>query len=76
MTSFKYEPLATPSTLRLVWIPATNHSEGNENLQLILLRVELSEVRKQYYALSYVWGDPKKAHTISLIGQISKLLTT
>ena len=35
----------------------------------MLLHVELSEVRKQYYALSYVWGNPKKVHTISLNGQ-------
>ena len=69
MTSFKYEPLATPSTLRLVTIPATDNSRGDEKLQLILQHKELSEVRKQYCALSYVWGDPKRIHTIGLNGQ-------
>lgn len=69
MTSFTYEPLATPSTLRLVIIPATSISSGNENLQLSLQHKELSEVRKHYYALSYVWGNPEKVHTIGLNGQ-------
>lgn len=69
MTFFKYEPLETPSTLRLVSIPATDNSKGNEKLQLILQHKELSEVRKQYYALSYVWGNPEKVHTIGLNGQ-------
>ena len=69
MTSFKYKPLETPSTLRLVGIHATDNSSGNEKLQLMLAHTELSEVRKRYHALSYVWGDPKKMHTISLNGQ-------
>ena len=69
MPSFKYESLATPSTLRLVLIPAADNSSGNEKLQFILAHKELSEVRKGYCALSYVWGDPKKVHTIGLDGQ-------
>ena len=69
MTPFKYKRLATPSTLRLVIIPATDNSRGDEKLQLMLAHKELSKVRKLYHALSYVWGDPKKLLTISLNGQ-------
>ena len=69
MTPFKYEPLAKPSTIRVVLLPATDKSSGNEKLQLILQHKELSEVHKQYYALSYVWGNPEKVHTIGLNGQ-------
>ncbi len=69
MALFKYEPLATPSTLRTVLIPATDDSKSNEKLQLILQHKEFSEVRKRYYALSYVWGNPDKVHTIGLNGQ-------
>ena len=69
MTLFEYEPLATPSTLRLVLIPPTDGSRGNEKLQLILQHKEFSEVCKRYYALSYVWGNPDKVHTIGLNGQ-------
>ena len=68
MTSFKYKPLATPSTIRLVLIPPTDDSETNEKSQLILEHKDLSEVRKRYYALSYVWGNPDKVHTIGLNG--------
>ena len=68
MTLFKYEPLATPSTLRLVFIPSNDDSKSNEKLQLILQHKEFSEVRKRYYALSYVWGNPDKVHTIGLNG--------
>ena len=69
MALFKYEPLATASTLRMVLIPPTDGSRGKEKLQLILQHKEFSEVRKRYYALSYVWGDPDKVHTIGLNGQ-------
>ena len=69
MTLFKYEPLATPSTLRLVLIPPTDDSKSNEKLQLTLEHKEFSEVRKRYFALSYVWGNPDKVHTIGLNGQ-------
>ena len=69
MTLFKYEPLATPSTLRMVLIPPTDGSRDNEKLQLILQHKEFSEVRKRYYALSYVWGNRDQVHTIGLNGQ-------
>ena len=69
MALFKYEPLATPSTLRMVLIPPTHGCRSNEKLQLILQHKEFSEVRKRYYALSYVWGNPDKVHTIGLNGQ-------
>ncbi|KAK0508970.1 hypothetical protein JMJ35_008341 [Cladonia borealis] len=69
MTLFKYKPLATPSTLRLVLIPPNDDSKTNDKLQLYLLHKEFSEVRKRYYALSYVWGNPDKVHTIGLNGQ-------
>lgn len=71
MALFKYEPLETPSTLRMVLISPTDDSRGNEKLQLILQHREFSEVRKRYYALSYVWGNPDKVHTIGLNGQDS-----
>ena len=69
MALFKYEPLETPSTLRMVLIPPTDGSRGNEKSQLILQHREFSEVRKRYYALSYVWDNPEKVHTIGLNGQ-------
>ena len=68
MALFKYEPLATPSILHMFLIPPTDASRGNEKLQLILQHKEFSEVRKRYYALSYVWGNPDKVHTIGLDG--------
>ncbi len=54
MDMFKYEQLATPTTIRIVLVPPTDGFTGNEKLQLLLQHKEISEVRKRYYALSYV----------------------
>jgi hypothetical protein len=37
-------------------------------VQLQLRHAELSEISKQYFALSYLWGNPAKVHTVSLNG--------
>ena len=69
MTTFKYELLATPSTLRLVFLPSTQGLGVNETLELILVQKEISDVSKRYLALSYVWGSSNKVHTIRINGQ-------
>ena len=58
MSIFQYEPLATPTTIRLVNVPATNAADCNEEIQLEIEQFELSDVSKDYYAMSYVRGKP------------------
>ena len=66
MAPFKYEQLATPSSLRLVFLPSTEGLGANEKLELILVQKEMSDVFKRYFALSYVWGTSNKVHTIKV----------
>ena len=73
-TQFHYEPLNTPTSIRLVKLPGTRSSDGSKTIQLEMKQFELSGMSKDrrgdhFYALSYVWGDPKKVHTINLNGQ-------
>ena len=69
ISTFQYSPLETPSTIRLVHVPPYDPSCTRNNLELTLHHVEISQVRKKYDALSYVWGDDKKMHTINVNGR-------
>jgi hypothetical protein len=68
MAQFKYYLLETPNTIRLVWQEPSNDPSQHGKVQLQLRHAELSEISKQYLALSYLWGNPAKVHTVSLNG--------
>ncbi|KAL8784527.1 MAG: hypothetical protein Q9195_009004 [Heterodermia aff. obscurata] len=69
MSVFKYRPLGTSTTIRLVRFPrrATNHADAK--LHLTLYEEELAKASKSYYALSYVWGNTDRTHKIIVNGQ-------
>lgn len=64
MAQFKYYPLETPNTIRLVWQEPSNGPSQHGKVQLQLRHAELSEISKQYFALSDLWGNPAKVHTV------------
>ena len=68
MATFKYDPLPTLSTIRLVFLPITEGLGIPKTLELSLIQEEISSVSKRYFALSYVWGDPVRVHTIKVNG--------
>jgi hypothetical protein len=68
MAQFKYYPLETPNTIRLVWQEPSNDLSQHGKVQLQLRHDELSEISKEYFALSYLWGNPAEVHTVSLNG--------
>lgn len=53
MATFKYKPLPTLSTIRLVFLPITEGLGIPEKLELGLIQKKISDVSKRYFALTY-----------------------
>ena len=68
MATFKYEPLRTPSSIRLVSLQPRYDGDSIDKIHIELKEFGLSEVSKKYYALSYVWGEGGRTETISVNG--------
>jgi hypothetical protein len=73
MVPFQYRPLESPTIFRLVRVPATKGRFWFEELQLNLIHTEMSLVKQQYAALSYVWGNPARVNDIKIDGEDFKV---
>ncbi|KAL5600603.1 hypothetical protein FOVSG1_008415 [Fusarium oxysporum f. sp. vasinfectum] len=68
MSLFKYRPLSTPRSIRLLSIAETDNS-SSRILTCYLTEVSLDSPYLDYYALSYTWGDPSQTTRILVNGE-------
>ena len=66
---YEYEPIVAPHNFRLVLLPPTDLENPDAPLNVVLHPYVLSEMHQKYVALSYLWGKPDRAHTISVNGK-------
>ncbi|EWG48728.1 hypothetical protein FVEG_16315 [Fusarium verticillioides 7600] len=68
MSSFRYKPLSTPRSIRLLSIAEAVNS-GSGVLTCYLTEVSLNSPILNYRALSYTWGDPERTTRIIVNGE-------
>ncbi|KAH7240303.1 heterokaryon incompatibility protein-domain-containing protein [Fusarium redolens] len=68
MSLFRYRPLSTPRSIRLLSIAEADNS-GSPILTCYLTEVSLDSPSLNYYALSYTWGDPSRTTRILVNGE-------
>jgi hypothetical protein len=70
---FRYAPLPGPDYIRLAILPPNDGDAEHAAIELDIVSMRLSTVRRQYNALSYTWGviDPDQVppHVIMLDGR-------
>ncbi|KAF5652147.1 heterokaryon incompatibility (HET) domain protein [Fusarium sp. NRRL 25303] len=68
MSLFRYRPLSTPRSIRLLSIAEVENSGGSV-LTCYLTEVSLDSPILDYRALSYTWGDPARTTRILVNGE-------
>src|SRR6478609_7472881 len=68
MSLFRYRPLSTPRSTRLLSIAEADNN-GSRILTCYLTEVSLDSPSLNYYALSYTWGDPSQTTRILVNGE-------
>ncbi|KAL7755492.1 hypothetical protein ACKLNR_014590 [Fusarium oxysporum f. sp. zingiberi] len=68
MSLFRYRPLSTPRSTRLLSIAEADNN-GSRILTCYLTEVSLDSPSLNYYALSYTWGDPSQTTRILVDGE-------
>jgi len=67
MEPYKYEPLPSPTSIRLLKFNPDESSDGPLTCRLIVVDTKKNPL---YIALSYVWGDPSNLVPITIDGKV------
>lgn len=70
---YQYEPLKSPTTIRLAILPRHDGIPDDEEIYIQLIQIELSKAEKTCAALSYFWGDESDPKTIYIDGKTHKV---